>query len=547
MQKVFFYPSHFKMRKWGETIALIFSSFIVFTATWILHSYQWFWLRGTFLLSVTDILFWTILFFFMVVSLLSESKRGRNIILRRSSTHTTFEKLKTIFPRTIKTTSMFITMSILWSFWTSPTVNDWIALWIIADITFDSVLQLLPYLLLLFMIFGIIIWREEIKQDVLYHKSYHLSPSRSVIITGGVTIFFVLISTHSISSLFDSQSQIFIRSLQVAQLSNRDEELLLQGYYEDLTGVENYNSQLWELYIKLPDERESIWKAGVGRKTGDFQRRELVPSVQIIFKSKQFTTNRWGMRDQEYTLEKPPNTFRIAMVGASVTMGWGVADDETFEWLVEERLNRENTGSQYDKYEILNFSVEGYSPVQQLYVLESVIPAFDPDAILYIAHPDWELDRSLGHLSFITRTGVDIPYDYLSDLVNDTGISEDSSELITKNKLKPFSYDILSWVYQSIARIYETNSVPVIIVIIPDKKYIDPSNISRIISIAQNEGFIVFDMMDVFHEYELALSLIQVAEWDRHPNSLGHQIIADLLFKLLLENQDQIDLGLFSP
>ena len=49
------------------------------------------------------------------------------------------------------------------------------------------------------------------------------------------------------------------------------------------------------------------------------------------------------MRDQDYERSPPPNTFRIALLGPSNVMGWGVGDGETFEALVEERLNRERT------------------------------------------------------------------------------------------------------------------------------------------------------------------------------------------------------------
>ena len=46
-------------------------------------------------------------------------------------------------------------------------------------------------------------------------------------------------------------------------------------------------------------------------------------------------------------------------------MGWGVEDDETFEALVEKRLNEELAGQGYERYEILNLGVAGYYPLQQ--------------------------------------------------------------------------------------------------------------------------------------------------------------------------------------
>jgi len=42
MLKVFFYPVHFRLRRWGATKALVVSTLLVFAATWFFHAYQWF-------------------------------------------------------------------------------------------------------------------------------------------------------------------------------------------------------------------------------------------------------------------------------------------------------------------------------------------------------------------------------------------------------------------------------------------------------------------------------------------------------------------------
>ena len=48
MMKTVFYPTYFRVKKLGPTTALVLSTAAVFVTTWILHSYQWFWLRGGF-------------------------------------------------------------------------------------------------------------------------------------------------------------------------------------------------------------------------------------------------------------------------------------------------------------------------------------------------------------------------------------------------------------------------------------------------------------------------------------------------------------------
>ena len=63
-------------------------------------------------------------------------------------------------------------------------------------------------------------------------------------------------------------------------------------------------------------------------------------------------------------------------------MGYGVADDEGFEPLLEDRLNEEIAGSPYQKYEILNFAVPGYSAIQDLMVLEQKTSAISTERLL---------------------------------------------------------------------------------------------------------------------------------------------------------------------
>lgn len=46
MMKVFFYPLSFRLWKLGTTQARLDVTLIAFFATWALHAYQWFWLRG---------------------------------------------------------------------------------------------------------------------------------------------------------------------------------------------------------------------------------------------------------------------------------------------------------------------------------------------------------------------------------------------------------------------------------------------------------------------------------------------------------------------
>src|SRR3546814_9725039 len=77
MIKIFYYPLFFKLRLYGDVPAIVVATVIVFLLTWLLHSYQWFWLRGDFPIIWQDGIFWMTLALLVVVGALREFRRGR--------------------------------------------------------------------------------------------------------------------------------------------------------------------------------------------------------------------------------------------------------------------------------------------------------------------------------------------------------------------------------------------------------------------------------------------------------------------------------------
>ena len=66
---------------------------------------------------------------------------------------------------------------------------------------------------------------------------------------------------------------------------------------------------------------------------------ELKPNLSGVFKKAHVRTNSQGMRGtREYSLEKPPGTFRIVGIGDSNLFGWGVAEGEPYLQILERRL-----------------------------------------------------------------------------------------------------------------------------------------------------------------------------------------------------------------
>src|SRR5215472_9264005 len=66
-----------------------------------------------------------------------------------------------------------------------------------------------------------------------------------------------------------------------------------------------------------------------------------------------------GLRDRDFSLEKPPGVYRIMMLGDSTTFGWGVREENTAAKFLERKLN-ENPLPGYKSVEVMNAGVGNY-------------------------------------------------------------------------------------------------------------------------------------------------------------------------------------------
>jgi len=90
--------------------------------------------------------------------------------------------------------------------------------------------------------------------------------------------------------------------------------------------------------------------------------------------------NSRGLRDpREYSLEKPRGTFRILVLGDSVTFGHGSVYEHTYPYLVEQRLKQWRPDV---RWEVWNAAEPGYNTSQELAQLYEVGPAYKPDLVV---------------------------------------------------------------------------------------------------------------------------------------------------------------------
>ncbi len=87
--------------------------------------------------------------------------------------------------------------------------------------------------------------------------------------------------------------------------------------------------------------------------------------------------NSFGFRDDEFSYEK--ETFRIALIGDSVTFGLFINDSD---YIASERLEEYLNRNSSVNYEVYNFGVSGYSLFQERILLNETVMKFKPDIII---------------------------------------------------------------------------------------------------------------------------------------------------------------------
>lgn len=88
-------------------------------------------------------------------------------------------------------------------------------------------------------------------------------------------------------------------------------------------------------------------------------------------------TNAKGQRDREIPYERTPGVLRIAMVGDSLTEGWGVPFEETFSKRIERLYEAAGT-----KAEVVNLGVGNWNTVQEVQYFLTKGYQYKPDIVV---------------------------------------------------------------------------------------------------------------------------------------------------------------------
>jgi len=546
MMKLVYYPSFFKLKGMGTRAGMIGATIVVFFVTWILHSYQWFWLRGGFPLEMQDALFWGILGALVIYGSLRELNRPK----QRTVTQKSGLNLKLI----LKTLATFCAICFLWSLWSADSMMGWLTMFIV-NWHFST-----SSLILIAVVFGGILLATLAQSlpSLGVKKSLPFYRQQAVYSNVLLLVMLVLGSTGLYINQLPALGST-IATLKHSSLNATDAALQHKGYYEKLDSESRMSAQLWGAQAQKPAHWVGLSDTKAYRMRDDIIVGDLQPGADIVFEDKRFVVNRWGMRDSEIELAKPANTYRIAILGPSHVMGSGVANGETFPDFLEARLN---SGNSTTLFEVLNFGVAGFSLVQQLAMLEDRALQFQPDAVFITDSPRADFPIQ-GHLLNFIAAGHTIPYPELDALVRTTGVYSVANKGLpipyetarsifgavgvktrmpwveADRRLRFVNENVVSWTLQHIADVSRQHgAVPVFVAL--DEVNDSPTVEVKAVRDAKSAGMLVFNLFDLWNGRDKPS--LRIADWDLHPNADGYRLVAERLAELI--DQHRADLRL---
>lgn len=541
MMTVVFYPVYFRVKKLGTAKSLAIATGTVFAATWVLHSYQWFWLRGGFPVTLPDILFWGILGVCVTIGAVRELKRSGPSVQRAAGWN-----LKS----GVKTLATFSFFCVLWCLWSSESVWQWVWLLGSAANVDGKGLLLIGLLSAILVLLGGYNWDSQSGGP-----KWLLALQRPAVRTVGTLSILIVLMHPDLQKVFPAGVPKQLSALQMTGLNVHDAELRHRGYYEQLDVRGQLAAQSAERAKGL---RRGDWQrfesTGILNPRGDILEHDLLPSRSVIWNGMRFSTNRWGMRDQEYSLEKPPRTLRIALLGPSVTMGNGVGDGEPFESIVEARLNRELPLAGFERFEILNFSIDAYCLAQQAILLNERVLEFAPDVVIATNYTQ-EKAMTRRYLQRVVQKEISVPYQGLRELISAAGLEKAvagtypipfeswraAARGIGLNPRLPHAEiqarvhgvagEVSAWSIRTLAATARGAGARVGMLVLNG---VNEETITEVPdeAVLREAAVKVFNLLAVYPESQKAE--LRVAPWDTHPNALAHHLIADRLYPELV-------------
>jgi hypothetical protein len=263
------------------------------------------------------------------------------------------------------------------------------------------------------------------------------------------------------------------------------------------------------------------------------------PNAKEKLMGVEFATNALGHRSAALAASKPADERRIYFAGTSITMGWGVAGEDTFPAVVERRLNAERRPQTQRRYVAMNAGVANYNATLEQRLLAGQIDAAKPDAVvmqyfLRDAEPEPQSDSAMLQYSMF----VAVAYQQVRGFLAGGGGS------LAERYLKLHEGSAWEPTRRAIAEakaLADARRIPMFVVMIPEPHDLSANGpfvslYARLAKTFAEMGLKVIDPLPALRaEFGAEPMRAWVSRADPHPNKAAHKIVGDAVYAALVE------------
>jgi len=294
----------------------------------------------------------------------------------------------------------------------------------------------------------------------------------------------------------------------------------------------DFSMEMWKYAVKL--------KRPVANPDLSFAH---APNRSAFLMGVPVSINSEGLRDREFSLEKPPGVYRVMMLGDSTTLGWGVRQEDTAAKLLERKLN-EALPPGFNHVEVINTGVGNYDTVQEVTYYETIGWKYHPDLVVlvfFINDPEpvpvekkgFLIDRSY-LIAFATNR--------IDGVMRHAGVRPDwktyYASLYDDNRP---GFQACKKALVSLAASTRSHNAKLLVALLPELHQINGDSYpfrpahQKIKDVMAAENAPVLELIDGLKDHGPEETL-WVTALDDHPNAKANNLISDQLEQWILEN-----------
>lgn len=287
--------------------------------------------------------------------------------------------------------------------------------------------------------------------------------------------------------------------------------------------MRNYDIEMWRYAkeLKVPSEDPDL---------GHVHK----PQSSAVLQSVSIRTNEWGLRGGPVE-PLPVGGRRILVLGASITLGWGVPEEQTFTALLQKDLTEAG-----ETVQVLNAGIGNYNAPRYSHLLLTRLKDLKPTDIVvhYFLRDAEHLEAGGG--SWLLRNSelamtLWIALTHLQARFGDHSLVQHYQDVYRADAP---GYHEMEKALAAISAYAGQSGIRTYLTIVPDVHNLEDYQLGfahrQVAALAEKLGYRTLDLLPFFGK--LRPNDVWAMPGDPHPNALGHSIMSKAVFPLLHAN-----------